>query len=304
MGPVARATDAMAPETASMGRHDGVTVESDRVRKILFIIGPSTHPPGTHEGAAGARLLKYCVDHAKEGAGIQTEIYEGWPTDTASLSQARVVVFTGDQFPPYVSNNSKEVFAELSGMIDGGCSVVCVHYATSVNDTVSQKVPLTVQLSLYRWLGGFGLFLPGNAKPGTQARIMPATFIPTKTGHPVVRGVGVFSLREEPYYPIKFDSSESEGLVTSLATAMLPPEAPKKEIVAWSIDRGHGSRGVSVVMPHFFVNWRNGDLRRLVLNGIFWAAGVEIPSNGIDSILPPMEAFHPQALEFTRPNPK
>jgi type 1 glutamine amidotransferase len=275
--------------------------EASSARKILFIVGPSGHPPGTHEVAASARLLKYCVEQAGEGAAFQTELYEGWPTDPATLAQARVVVFSGDQFPPKRFGKSTEIFAQLSRMIEQGCSIVCVHYATSVN---AREVSSAMQSSLYRWLGGFGHFLPGNVKPGTQARIMEATVTPTKTGHPVTRGVAPFSLRDEPYYPIMFDPTKSGAPVTPLATAMLPPEAPKEEIVAWSIDRGQGSRGVAVVMPHFFINWENDNLRKLVLNGIFWAAGVEVPPKGIESTLPSLELFKPKAIRQSLPEAK
>lgn len=284
--------------TVSLCTH---AAETNSARKILFIVGPSGHPPGTHEVAASARLLKYCVEQAGEGAAFQTELYEGWPTDPVTLAQARVVVFSGDQFPPKRFENSTEIFAQLSRMIEQGCSIVCVHYATSVK---APEVSPAMQSSLYRWLGGFGHFLPDNVQPGSQANIMEATVTPTKTGHPVTRGVAAFSLRDEPYYTIMFDPTKSGAPVTPLATAMLPPEAPKEEIVAWGIDRGQGSRGVSVVMPHFFINWENDNLRKLVLNGIFWAAGVEVPAKGIKSTLPSIELFKPKAIRHSQPEAK
>jgi type 1 glutamine amidotransferase len=269
--------------------------------KILFIYGPTKHPPGTHEVAAGARLLKYCVDESIEHGAFQTEICEGWPTSPSTLSNVRLVVFTGDQFPPYILKDSDTIFRQLSEMVDRGCSIVCIHYATSVNDTKSQKVPPAVQSYLYRCIGGFGLFLPDNAEPGTQAHIMQATMIPAKVDHPVLRGVVSFSLRDEPYYPIRFDPKASGAVVTPLMTAMIPPDLPSRQVVSWCIDRGGGSRGFAVVMPHFFVNWQIDDLRKLVLNGIFWAAGAEIPAKGIDARLPPLEAFRPMAVQFTPP---
>ena len=36
---------------------------------VLIVVGPDNHGPGSHEPVAGARLLKYCVETAKNPAG-------------------------------------------------------------------------------------------------------------------------------------------------------------------------------------------------------------------------------------------
>lgn len=266
------------------------------LRRVLFVVGPSGHPPGTHEVAASARLLKYCVDQVSAGRGIETTVSEGWPPDPAVLDHVRVVVFTGDMFPPFRFANSTEVFGQLLQFVKRGGSIVCLHYATSVNDSKDAKVTPEVLDNLYRLMGGFGHFLPGNVLPGTQARHLQVTVTPTETGHPVVRGVKPFSFMDEPYFPIRFDNSKSGAPVTPLATALLPPEKPASEVVAWSVDRGSGSRSVGVVFPHFFANWRDDSLRKLVVNGILWAASEEVPANGFETTLPPLETFAPKAV--------
>lgn len=268
--------------------------ETPLPRRVLFVVGPSGHPPGTHEVAASARLLKYCVDQVSGGTGIETMISEGWPTDPSVADGARVIVFTGDMFPPFRFPNSADVFARLIRLAERGTSIVCIHYATSVNDSRTAPVPPAVLADLSRLLGGFGHFLPGNALPGTQARVMNLTVLPTETGHPVVRGVKPFTLTDEPYFPIQFDRAASP--VTILATAKLPPEQPNTEAIAWSMDRGGGSRSVAVLFPHFFANWRDAELRKLVVNGILWAAGQEVPDSGYETTLPALETFEPMAV--------
>lgn len=277
----------------SLCRGEPETVEKN---KVLVIVGPSEHPPGTHEVEATACLLKRCLDDAMGARGFETEIFDGWPNDPETRAQARVVVFLGDGFPPFRLPQSEVVFDQLTAMLEEGCSMVCIHYAMSVNDTRSREVPEEVQKFLYKWLGGFGHFLPGNVQPGTQARIMEATIHPTEGGHPVVRGVSPFTLLDEPYYQIKFDPAKTDAPVTSLAMAMLPPESPEEEVVAWSVDRKNGSRSFAIVMPHFFERWRVHDLRKLVLNGIVWSANVEVPLHGVDSQLPDLKTFAPDAV--------
>lgn len=57
-----------------------------------------------------------------------------------------------------------------------------------------------------------------------------------------------------------------------------------------------GTRGVAITLPHFFKHWQNEDLRRLVLNGIAWAARAEVPASGIQTALPDLEQFDPESV--------
>jgi hypothetical protein len=276
----------------------GFAAETMPAPRIHFIVGPSNHPPGTHEVAAGARLLKFCVDQARPTTLPPAAIHEGWPTNPGELAGARVIVFCGDQFPPVRFAESARILEQVSRLADEGCSFVAIHYAIGVNRPFADSG--SIRALLERLFGGFAYFIP-VAEGGTVPRVMPSPIAPTKTGHPVVRGVGPFSFVDEPYYKNRFAARTPGSTFTPLATAMVPPEAPAEEVVAWSIEHERGGRGVAIVMPHFFRNWQNEDLRKLVLNGIFWAAGEEIPDGGIRSTLPPLESFGPAAVDFTPP---
>src|SRR4051812_37861041 len=48
---------------------------------ILILVGPSTHPPGSHEVAAGGRLVAHCLEHAENVPGIKAEVIAAWPED-------------------------------------------------------------------------------------------------------------------------------------------------------------------------------------------------------------------------------
>jgi hypothetical protein len=102
-------------------------------RKIHFIIGPPTHPPGTHEVAAGVRLLKHCVGQASSLSPLPAALHEGWPEKPESLAGARVIVFCGDQFPPARFKNTAAILEQLSRLADQGWGFVAVHYAIGVN---------------------------------------------------------------------------------------------------------------------------------------------------------------------------
>ena len=85
---------------------------------------------------------------------------------------------------------------------------------------------------------------------------------------------------------------------------MLPPDAPKREAVAWGIERADGGRGFGVVMPHFYKNWGHDDVRRFLLNGIVWTAKLEVPPEGVTTAPPDLKKFEPESVEFTPPPPK
>lgn len=268
---------------------------------ILFLVGPEKHPPGTHEVAAGARLMAYCVEQAPGAKGLKTRVATEWVRDPEWLRQVRVVVFTGDQFPPTQMAGTREIMADLEGMAQRGCGMVCIHYATSAHQ---EFAPEEVQAALYAWVGGFGLFKGREDPTSSVARIFEATFTPVGGGHAILRGVEPFTLNDEPYFKLKFAEETGRFGVQPLVTALLPPEAPQKETVAWCIEGRDGHRGFSVVLPHFYVNWENASMRKLVLNGIFWTARQEVPAGGVDTVLPPLATFGPQAVIFTKPAPK
>jgi hypothetical protein len=53
-------------------------------------------------------------------------------------------------------------------------------------------------------------------------------------------------------------------------------------------------------MPHFFKNWKQESLRQLILNGVVWTTQREVPDQGVDSVLEPLETYRPAAVEFSR----
>ena len=53
--------------------------------QILVIAGPCSHPPGTHEAAAGARLLKHCLETADNVTPVKVIVEYDWPSDPGVL---------------------------------------------------------------------------------------------------------------------------------------------------------------------------------------------------------------------------
>ncbi|MGB8167593.1 MAG: ThuA domain-containing protein, partial [Chthoniobacteraceae bacterium] len=269
---------------------------------VLIVVGPSTHPPGTHEVAAGGRVLKHCLDTMANVPGVTADLFYEWPQDDAILDSAASVVFIGDQFPPMRLPNSAATMTKLDAMMKRGCGIVCVHYATGLS---AADVGENGEHPLLQWMGGY--FATKCKHHQSIAKIYPAaTITPAVPTHQISRGWREFTLNDEPYINNYFSDHDNKLApnVTALATSLLPPEAPKSEIVSWCIERPDTGRGFAIVMPHFFRNWKIEELRRFILNGIVWTVKVEVPPDGVQTILPDLASFQPESLEPKPREPK
>ncbi|MDG1896417.1 MAG: ThuA domain-containing protein [Fuerstiella sp.] len=265
------------------------------VARILIVVGPSNHPPGSHEVAAGARVMQHCLNTSSNMPHVRAEVVYEWPKNETKLDAADTVVFIGDTFPPNRFPGSDAILAKLGSMMNRGCGIVCVHYATGLRAT---DVADDGEHPLLHWMGGY--FATRCPHHQSIAKIYPAAkIIPAAPEHPVSRGWKEFTLHDEPYINNYFGKDENRlaANVTALATSMLPPEAPQREVVSWCVQRDDSGRGFGIVMPHFYRSWKIKDLRTFVLNGIAWTAGQNVPESGVQSELPGLVKFRPDSVE-------
>lgn len=262
---------------------------------VLIVVGPSTHPPGTHEVAAGGRLMAWALENMSNVSGVKAQVVYEWPKDRGILESAATLVFIGDIFPPQRLPDSAAILEQIGALMKRGTGIVCIHYATGLR---AEDVAPDGAHPLLAWIGGY--FATRNKHHQSVARVFESvTITPAAPRHPVSRGWKEFTLPEEPYYNNYFgpDGNRPAANVTALATSMLPPEAPQREVVAWGVERADGGRGFGVVMPHFYKNWGNEDLRRFILNGIVWTARRDVPAGGVKTPAPDLAAFGPESVE-------
>lgn len=262
---------------------------------VAIVVGPSDHPPGSHEVAAGGRLLQWALKNMSNVDGVEAEVMYGWPNDSAALKGASTIVFLGDTFPPQRMPDREANLKTLAEAMDRGVGLVCIHYSTGLR---AEDVSTDGDHPLLRWLGGyFGTRTPHHQ---SVAKVFQSvTIAPAAADHPVSRGWRAFTIDDEPYYNNYFgpDGNRPAANVTVMATAMLPPEAPKREAVAWSVQRRDGGRGFGIVMPHFYKNWANDDLRRFILNGIVWTGKIDVPKEGVRTPGPDLAKFEPESVQ-------
>ena len=266
-----------------------------QAKHVLIIVGPDGHGPGSHEPIAGARLLKHCVETLDNANGHTAEVVAKWPAKEQQ-QRADTVVFLGDTFPANRFDDAARNLADLHQMMKRGCGIVCIHYATGLK---KEDVSATGEHPLLGWMGGY-FANPGSVHHVSYARIFEkARITPTASKHPILRGWSEFVVKDEPYGNNYFgpDDNKPAPNVTILATSLQPPEEPKREAIAWCVQRADKGRGFGIVMPHFYKNWANKDFRTFVLNGIVWTAGIAVPKNGVASRLPDLKTFAPKSVE-------
>ncbi len=266
------------------------------MRRLVLVAGRPSHGPGAHEHRAGMRLLARCLAAVPD---LDVQVHDGgWVTDDGVLETADAVAIFADGgagHPLLVDDRLARV-GRLAG--DRRLGVGLMHYAVEVPDEAAEVTD--------EWVGGHyrtGL----SCNPIWEARIgqLPA--------HPITRGVGAFATTDEWYFNIAFRGASTgphDGrpgvtpiLVATPSDAVRAgpyvwPAGPYPHIVAaagrretlmWAYERPDGGRGLGFNGGHFHANWGNDPLRTVVLNGLVWLAGGEVPAGGVPSSVGPAD---------------
>jgi len=104
---------------------------------------------------------------------------------------------------------------------------------------------------------------------------------------PILQGVAAFDAPKDGWlFNLHFaDKGVSPVMVgkvsdTARSTADAKAHAGRDETIAWSYERPDGGRSFGFTGCDLHKNWGVDDQRRMVANGILWAAKVEVPAAG------------------------
>lgn len=279
----------------------------DEERKVVFLTGGASHGFMEHSHMAGTTLLADRLENNTEN--VTTHIAEKWPDDPDAVFEdvdAVVMYFDGGTGHPV--NSHEEELQRLAEQ--GGIGLVPIHYAC--------EVPADRGQVMLEGLGGY--FEPYySVNPFWTAEFSE---LPS---HPVTSGIEPFSIHDEWYYHMRFaDGMEN---VTPILTDLPPDESitdrwspdqddnirhgnqavyeavvenDEAQHMAWAYEGDFGNRGFGFTGAHYHWNWGHDQFRDLVLNGIAWAARMELPAEGITSETPTVDELL-ENLDYDQP---
>ena len=156
--------------------------------------------------------------------------------------------------------------------------VVVFHYTIQLaNETAKQY--------FLNWLGG-GWKDNYSTNPLGDWTIALA---PGSENHPILNGVKPWNYHEEIFCKFYFPpEAKTTPLVIGTYTGNgngntnLGPQ-----VAAFAYERPGGGRAFVYGGNDYHVNLQKEDVRRFELNGLIWAAGMEVPAGGVQSSIPP-----------------
>ncbi len=251
-------------------------------KKIVLVAGPKSHGPignGIHDYGWSVKLLKAMLEASNVNDQVLVEVhFDGWPQSSHSLDTADTLMIVsdgrdGDLFAEALHLASPERVREVNQHMKRGCGLVLFHFATFAPQQYAAEV--------LDWCGGYFQWEQNGKRDWYSAITMLEAEVQIPSpDHPVARGLKPFRLKDEFYYNLRF--AEPPGTVVPLATVpALKGRDPDGNVVAWARQRGDGGRGFGTTCGHFYDNWNNESFRKLILNGIVWSAGVDVPPTGV-----------------------
>jgi hypothetical protein len=254
--------------------------------RILLLAGPPSHGPGLHEFPRGMALLADALNAS--GLPLVAEARQGWPEDDATVLAAEVVALYSDGLEDHVAKGKGAVLRQRR---EAGGHLVVLHFAIEPSATDTE-----LRQAFTESIGGY-FDAEWSVNPIWTARV------DTWPGHAITRGLGAWSMDDEWYFHIKFPGGLSRVTPVLAATPsvkVLGQDGPRSgnptvraalergepQLLGWTHVSENGARGFGFTGGHFHRNWYDETFRRLVLNGIVWTAGVEVPAGGVRSATP------------------
>jgi hypothetical protein len=274
-------------------------------KTIVFLAGPKDHGPlnnGRHEYEKDLRALAGYLEASPNLTNIQTKVFVGKaPRDLAEYADASAIVIesssdrdareTHPLFPAQPTTDGRAYDAEttvflqqLDALIkEKKIGVAIFHYTLWSEHWVARRYYM-------QWLGA--LWVQG----GSTNPVAQWSMALRNESHPVLRGVRPWTYRDEVFcrFFLPNDARRTELLVGTPSPTERGPQNVASlgpQVAAWAYDRADGGRGFVMGGVDFHDNLAKvEDYRRFLLNGIVWAAGIEVPTGGVQSVATPASA--------------
>ena len=251
--------------------------------RILLIAGPVKRAgrSGHHDYHAGCQLLAALLSRV---AGVEPlVIAEGWPQDESLVEDAASVVFYDKGGGNQGFLATPERMERLQRAAAAGTGIVMIHQTVGFP---AAHVGFGKQL-----LGG--VYASGKSRRGhwkSEHGMFP--------DHPITRGVESWNILDGWLNAIDFQEG-MQGITPLLWSGRRfagSPDGGDGDIVSWAYERPGGGRSFAFTGLDAHSAWSHIGLRRLLVRGILWTAGIDIPAAGA-----PVEADSAMLQSFLTP---
>jgi type 1 glutamine amidotransferase len=165
----------------------------------------------------------------------------------------------------------KERRAAIEQVLKKGAGFIALHWAVEGPKQLGQPY--------MEMLGGY--YEPGYSdNPHNKTTVEPAD--PT---HPIARGWKPFESRDEFYFKIRL-LPDARPVILASSLKGHDNKQYQGQTIGWVYDRKGDSgplgpgRSFGFTGCHFHINFGDAEFRRLIVNGILWTAGLEVPPEG------------------------
>lgn len=274
---------------APAGEKDVYDYEAQRnapkeTKRIVFIATHGTHGGiGNHEFLAGSIYLARRINAVYPNAYAVVYTEDKWPKD---LSNADAIIVA-------LNHGGKAAQdPQVKAACERGAGYMAIHFGVEVNKGAQGE-------NYLHWMGGyFETFWSVNPFWKPEIDIIGK--------HPTANGVKPFSIVDEWYYHMRFVDGMTG--VTPILSAIAPintvrfkdkpsdrggnadvlksVENKEPQALAWAYTRPSGGRGFGFTGFHVYNNLANDSFRTVLLNGVAWVSGLEIPEDGVPSTTP------------------
>lgn len=243
--------------------------ENAKLAKVILLASGPSSKPMAHEYFAGCTLL---MNWLKQQPGVWPVMARDWPRNESVLKGARAILYYGDGGgkQPFLEPQRWAAFGRL---MDSGVGLVLLHQAMDCPAGPEGE-------KLKGWLGGVFQSDIGNRGHWDMD-------LKTAGKHPVLNGVSSFSAPGDGWlYNLHFAEKGFTPLLVgavpdkSRTTADAKAHTGRDEVIAWAFQRPGGGRGFGFTGADLHKSWSYESQRKLVVNGILWAAGLEVPAGG------------------------
>jgi type 1 glutamine amidotransferase len=240
--------------------------------KILFIGKEPDHPYGSHMYLHTCRVLAKCVELTP---GVEAVVSDGWPKDAKTLEGVKaIVLYTSPAAELLLEGPHRD---QVDALMNKGVGLVTIHWASSVKkENLDRLGPTWLSYTGGTWVSNVGL--SGGKSPLKQLI----------ADHPICRGWKEHEIEDEYYLdPV---------LKGAKPLLQVRERKGKDVVVGWVHERKDGGRAFATTLGHPYKNFQDESFRRMIVNGILWAAEVDVPKEGApvnlaekDLALPPKE---------------